>query len=514
MSDPKRTRPVLVIGATGYIGGHLVPKLLELGYTVRVMGRSMSKLESRPWAAHPRLEAVQGDVLDIDPLKRAIRGCWAAFYLVHSMNTPKRDFASLDRLGAKNMVEASTGSSLERIIYLGGLGNENDPTLSRHLRSRFEVARILRSGPVPVTTLRAAMIIGSGSASFEILRYLVDRLPVMLTPTWVHTPVQPICIRNVLNYLAGCLEHEETAGQEFDIGGPEVLTYERLIEIYAQAAGLRKRVIIPVSFISPRLSALWVSMATPVPAPLVQALIEGLLNKVVCRDDRICKIIPQDLLTCRQAVERALDKIDQQIVEACWTDAGEILPPEWSYCGDAPYAGGTVLTYGYKVRLKASPAEIWEHIVRIGGRTGWYYGGPLWRIRGSMDKLIGGTSLRRGRRHPKKLYVGDALDFWRVLEVSAPFRLLLLSEMKLPGEAILEFKICPAGQGECELQQIARFLPRGFCGLLYWYSLYGAHQWLFKGMLRTIAREVGKPVEKGPERFEPTSHSHLVSPPD
>ena len=267
MSDPKKTRPVLVIGATGYIGGRLVPKLLELGYTVRVMGRSMSKLESRPWATHPRLEAVQGDMLDLSSIRRAVRGCWATFYLVHSLNAPRHDFAYLDRLAAWNMVEASVGSTLERIIYLGGLGDENDPTLSKHLRSRLEVARILRSGPVPATTLRAAMILGSGSASFEILRYLVDRLPVMVTPPWVHTPVQPVCIRNVLNYLVGCLEHEETVGQAFDIGGPEILTYERLIKIYAQAAGLRKRVVIPVSFISPRLSALWISLVTPVPAP-------------------------------------------------------------------------------------------------------------------------------------------------------------------------------------------------------------------------------------------------------
>ncbi len=208
-------------------------------------------------------------------------------------------------------------------------------------------------------------------------------------------------------------------------------------------------------------------------------------------------------MTCRQAIERAIEMIEQQRVEACWTDAGELLPPEWAYYGDDSYAGGTVLTCAYKVRLKASPEEIWEQITRIGGRTGWYYGGPLWRIRGWLDRLFGGTSLLRGRRDPRTLYVGDALDFWRVLEVVAPFRLLLLSEMKLPGEAILEFKIYPVGRGECELQQVARFLPRGFTGLLYWYSLYSAHRFLFKGMLRTIAKEVGKPMVKGPERFEP-----------
>ncbi|MHC1727659.1 MAG: SDR family oxidoreductase [Syntrophobacteraceae bacterium] len=503
MFDPKKTRPVLVIGATGYIGGRLVPKLLELGYTVRVMVRSLSRLESRPWSTQPRLDPVQGDMLDVNSLKNAVRGCWAAFYLAHSMNAPKSDFAYLDRLAAWNMVEASGGSTLERIIYLGGLGEEKDPTLSKHLRSRLEVARILCSGPVPVTALRAAMILGSGSASFEILRYLVDRLPVMLTPPWVHTPVQPICIRNVLNYLVGCLENEEVVGQVFDIGGPEILTYERLIKIYAQAAGLRKRIVIPVSFISPHMSALWIALVTPVPAQLAAALCEGLLNKVVCMDERIRKIIPQELMTCLQAIERAIEKIELQRVETCWTDAGEQFPPEWRYCGDAPYAGGTVLACAYRVRLKTSPREIWEHIVRIGAQTGWYFAGPLRRIRGWMDKLIGGTGLQRGRRDPMTLYVGDTLDFWRVLEVSAPFRLLLLSEMKLPGEAILEFRICPVGRGECELQQIARFLPKGFLGLLYWFSLYGAHRLLFKGMLRTIVREIGKPLVKGPERFAP-----------
>ena len=329
-----------------------MPKLLEQGHTVRVMGRSMSKLESRPWATHPSSRPVQGDVLDVNSLKRAVRGCWAAFYLVHSMNAPRRDFAYLDRLAAGNMVEASGGSALERLIYLGALGDENDPTLSRHLRSRLEVAGILHSGAVPATTLRAAMILGSGSAAFEILRYLVDRLPVILTPLRVHTPVQPICIRNVLNYLAGCLECEQTVGQAFDIGGPEIVTYERLVKIYAQAASLRKRVVIPVPFISPRLGALWISLLTPVPAPLARALIEGLMNKVVCRDERIRKIIPQELLSCRQAIDLALERIEQHRVEACWTDAGELRPPEWSYCGDEPYAGGTVLACAYRVRLK------------------------------------------------------------------------------------------------------------------------------------------------------------------
>lgn len=498
-----RTEPVLVIGATGYVGGRLVPRLLEAGYRVRALGRSLAKLSSRPWSAHPQVELVEGDVLDATALQKAVEGCWAAFYLVHSMVSAARDFAEKDRRSAENMVRAAAKAGLERIIYLGGLGRPDDPSLSKHLRSRHEVARILQEGPVPATILRAAMILGSGSASFEILRYLVDRLPVMLTPTWVHTPVQPISIRNVLIYLQGCLEHDETIGQTFDIGGPEVLTYETLIEMYAEVAGLRRRIIIPVPWITPRLSSLWIHFITPIPASLAGPLTEGLLNRVVCLDNRITTIIPQELMDCRSTIERAIEKIEQHIVEACWTDAGALLPPEWVYLGDAEYAGGTIRECGYRIVLRARPEEIWEHIVRIGGKTGWYYGGPLWRIRGLLDRALGGMGLRRGRRDPVRLYVGDALDFWRVLDVAPPYRLLLLSEMKLPGEAILEFKITPWKDGESELRQLARFVPRGVVGILYWYSLCVFHRWLFKGMLKTIARAVGTPLLIGPERYTP-----------
>lgn len=498
-----RDEPILVLGSTGYVGGRLVPRLLESGYRVRVMGRSIAKLKSRPWASHPWVETCKGDMLDPASLRRAIRGCWAAYYLVHSMNDPRMDFEEADRRAAFNMITAAEGSSLERIIYLGGLGDASRQPLSKHLRSRKEVAEILGSGKVPLTFFRAAMILGSGSASFEILRYLTDRLPVIIAPPWVRTPVQPISIRNVLNYLAECLKYDSTIGQTFDIGGPDVLTYEKLIELYAEIAGLRKRLIVLATFLTPRLSALWIHLVTPVPASIARPLAEGLVNEAVCREHRIRSIIPQELMDCRSTIQRALEKIAQQTVEACWTDAGALLPPEWTYCGDEVYAGGTIMKCGYKVLLKASPEEVWEPIVRIGGQTGWYYAEPLWRARGWLDKLFGGTSLRRGRRHPSTLYVGDALDFWRVLDVAPPYRLLLLSEMKLPGRAILEFKVIPAGNGLTELQQLSRFLPQGFLGLLYWYGLYGAHQWLFKGMLRTIAKAAGRQVIKGPERFTP-----------
>ncbi len=496
-------KPVLILGATGYIGGRLVPRLLEAGYRVRVMARSLAKLQCRPWGGHPLLEMVEGDALDPAALKKACEGCGVAFYLIHSMISAEGKFAHADRESAQNMVAAAAEAGLERIIYLGALGNPDDPKLSKHIRSRHEVGKIFESGPVPATVLRAAMILGSGSASFEMLRYLVDRLPVMLTPAWVRTPVQPIGIGNVLEYLQGCLENEETVGKSFDIGGPEILTYEQLIHIYAEVAGLPRRRIIPIPVLSPYLSALWIHIITPVPASIAQPLAEGLANEVVCQENRIRSIIPIKLKDCRETIRLALEKTRQQRVETCWTDAGALLPPEWTYCGDAQYAGGTILECGHRIRLQASAEEIWEHVVRIGGETGWYFGDLLWKVRGTLDRLVGGTGLRRGRRHPSQLYTGDALDFWRVLEVDAPHRLLLLAEMKTPGEAILEFKLTPMGENQTELQQLSRFLPRGLLGILYWYILYPFHVWIFGGMLRTLSKNIGKPILKGPERFTP-----------
>lgn len=495
-------KPVLVTGATGYVGGRLVPQLLGSGYRVRVVGRSLSKLRCRPWAAEPNVELAEADVLDGEALTRASEGCWAAFYLVHSMNPQTKNFARTDRAAAQNMVKAAASARLRRIIYLGGLGTD-DPTLSEHLRSRTEVARILQSGPVPATFLRAAMILGSGSASFEILRYLVERLPVMTTPRWVRTPVQPIAIRNVLNYLQGCLEHDEVEGGTFDIGGPDVLTYQALMQIYAEEAGLAKRWIIPVPVLTPRLSSYWIHLVTPVPASLARPLTEGLRNPVVCQENRIRSIIPQPLLSCREAIRLALEKVKQQRIDTCWTDAGAPQVPEWNYCGDASYAGGTVLECGYRALLKANPEELWRPVKGIGGSRGWYFADSLWWLRGLMDRLAGGVGLRRGRRHPDELYAGDALDFWRVLDVEEQRRLLLLAEMKLPGEAILEFRIHSAGDEGTEIQQMSRFLPRGLAGILYWYALYPLHRWIFKGMLKKIALAAGRPILEGPERFAP-----------
>lgn len=492
------TKPILVTGATGYIGGRLVPKLLEQGYRVRAMGRSLAKLNARPWANHPLAELAEGNVLDERSLVQAIEGCYSAFYLVHSMLADPKGYTETDRLAAQNMARVSAAGGLEHIIYLGGLGSTEDPDLSVHLQSRHEVAQILQAGPVPITFLRAAMILGSGSASFEILRYLVDRLPVMITPRWVRNSVQPIAITNVLNYLQGCLEHEETKGQTFDIGGPEVVSYRQLFDIYAEEAGLPHRMIIPVPVLSPKLSSYWIHLVTPVPASIARPLAEGLRNPVICKEHRIKKIIPQELLDCRQTIRLALDKVKQQQVDTCWTDSGTAIPPEWTYCGDAKYAGGTILRCSYRVQIHATPEEVWKPVIQIGGETGYYFGNCLWKLRGWMDRIIGGIGFRGGRRNPRHIGVGDALDFWRVIKLEPPHSLKLLAEMKLPGEAVLEFHIVPQEDGKVELRQTAKFLPRGLGGIVYWYSLYPIHQWIFKGMLKGIAEAVAKPVIKGP----------------
>lgn len=497
-----RNKPVLVSGATGYVGGRLVPLLLEAGYRVRVLGRSLTKLRSRAWAEHANLEMAKADFLDYDSLRKAAEGCWAAFYLVHSMNPRHKDFAQADRNAAQNMAKAASAMGLERIVYLGGLGIEGE-TLSKHLRSRMEVARILQSGDVPTTFLRAAMILGSGSAAFEMMRYLVERLPIMITPRWLQNPVQPIAIRNVLGYLKGCLEHDETKGGTFDIGGPDVLTYKQLMEIYAETAGLKKRWILPAPVLTPRLSSYWIHLITPVPSHLAKPLAEGLRNPVVCRENRIRSIIPQRLLSCRETVALALGKVKEHCVDTCWADAAPITYPEWAQCGDAPYAGGTVVESGYRVVVDTTPDQLWKTIVRIGGENGWYSSRMLWVFRGLMDRIMGGMGLQRGRPHEDRLRPGDPLDFFRVIHVRAPEHLSLISEMKLPGEAILEFSLHALPEGGTELQQLSRFLTRGVAGLAYWYLLYPFHQYVFKEMLKGIAHSGRNRILMGPDRFAP-----------
>jgi len=507
MSEPINARgisrngeaPVLVTGATGYVGGRLVSRLLDSGYRVRVVGRSLSKLRSRPWGMHPNLEIFAADALDAKALSQGAQGCRVGFYLIHSMNPRQKDFAAADREAARNMAAAAARGGLERIIYLGGLGDA-DRSLSKHLRSRMEVARILQEGPVPATVLRAAMILGSGSASFEILRYLVEHLPIMTTPRWVQNPVQPIAIRNVLGYLQGCLEHEETAGATFDIGGPDVLTYHGLMDIYAEEAGLAKRLVIPLPVLTPRLSAYWIHLVTPVPAHIARPLAEGLRNPVVCREDRIRAIIPQALLNCREAIRLALGRTQRACVDTCWTDAGAIPAPEWLQEGDATYAGGTLLRSAYRMVLDGSSDAAWKAVQAIGGETGWYSADVLWRIRGILDRMVGGVGLRRGRRDPQTLRIGDAVDFFRVLDIQEGRFLQLLAEMRFPGEATLEFRIQSLPGNRTGLEQHSRFLPKGLAGLLYWYVLLPFHVMVFKGMLKGIARATGMRILEVPRR--------------
>ena len=508
------SKPILVTGATGYVGGRLIPALLEAGYRVRAMGRSLDKLGCRPWARHQQIELVQGDVLDRESLEKACRGCWAAYYLVHSMIAQKEKYVEADRQAARNMVDAAVSAGLERMIYLGGLAEARKAPLSKHLQSRLEVADILQSGPVPTTDLRAPMILGSGSASFEILRYLVEHLPVMTTPRWVFSQNQPIAISNVISYLVGCLEHDETVGETLDIGGPDVLTYRELLDIYAEEARLPKRWVIPVPVLTPTLSAHWIQLISPVPASIALPLTEGLTSAAVCTENRIQSIIPQKLLSCREAIRLALERIKQAQVDTCRADAGKLLTPEWAHCGDADWAGGTLMRCGYRIKIDATVEEVWDPIGKIGGRNGYYFAEPLWRLRGWIDRLAGGTGLGRGRSSLSGLSVGDAVDFWRVLQVEPPYRLMLRSEMKTPGDALLEFEITALGSGRSELKMVSRFLPKGLAGIVYWYVFYPFHQWVFFGMLKSIAKLTGKTLSYPSERFTPKLHTRCALPPN
>lgn len=478
---------ITVLGATGYVGGRLVAKLLADGHQVIATGRSREKLQSRFWANHERVQLVEVDIHDPDSLRRALAKADMAYYLVHSMNPQSKDFEKDDRIAANNMVRISTQCDIKRIMYLGGLG-ERSKSLSKHLKSRHEVEEILKSGPVPVTTFRAAMIIGSGSASFEILRYLVERLPVMVTPRWVKTPNQPIAIRNVVEYLAGVVHHEQTRGETYDIGGSEVVTYLDLMRLYAEEAGLKKRFVIPVPVLTPKLSSLWIHFVTPVPSYIARPLAEGLKNPVVCQDHRLREIIPQELLDCREAIRRALLRVQENDVSSHWCDAGQIPAYAVVQQGDPKWAGGTLLEDRRQRRVNASAQSVWTIVSRIGGKTGWYHGTWLWLLRGFIDRLVGGVGATRGRRDPDNIAVGDILDFWRVTHVDEHKHLSLSAEMKLPGLARLEFKISPIDDHSCEFVQHAQFQPRGLFGLCYWYALIPLHEYIFGGMIKKIAR--------------------------
>ncbi|RPJ40361.1 MAG: DUF2867 domain-containing protein, partial [Candidatus Latescibacterota bacterium] len=379
-------KTVFVAGATGYIGGRLVPRLLDAGYAVRCLARSRLKLESRPWTARPGVTIVEGDAASDAALLAGMRGAAYAYYLVHSMMAAGRSYAERDLELAGRFARAAARAGVRRIVYLGGLGETGDG-LSEHLASRRDVEAALRSTGVPVTVLRAAMIIGSGSASFEILRYLVERLPVMVTPRWVRTEAQPIAIRNVLHYLVAALDVPETAGKTLDIGGPDVLPYDAILRVMAEELGLRRRVVIPVPVLTPRLSSLWIHLVTPVSHRMARPLAEGLRNRVVCRDNEALRLMPQELLSVQGSIRAALGRTGSGGVETSWTDAGP-LP------GDPAWAGGASFEDRRSVVLRADPERVYRSVCRIGGGNGWYAADSLWRIRGFLDRLVGGPGLR------------------------------------------------------------------------------------------------------------------------
>jgi uncharacterized protein YbjT (DUF2867 family) len=473
--------PVLVTGATGYIGARLVPRLIEAGYSVRCLARHPSKLASRAWSTSPHVTVVEGDLATTEDLASLMRGCGAAFYLAHPMASAGDDDAARDAHAASRFATAASEANLARIVYLGGFGDES-VEFGSHRGSRSDVAHILARGDVPVTLFRAAMILGSGSASFEVLRHLVERLPLMFTPSWVNTRSQPIAVRNVLHYLVACLAEPLTVGRELDIGGVDILRFQDLIRLMAEARGLPRRVIIPVPGVGPWLSALWIGLVTPVSREIVLPLVASLRHPTVCQSDEAAKLMPQRLLTAREAIDAALLKVEQHEVESIWSAAGAIP-------GDPDWAGDKSFVDRRTTIVHASAADAFRAACRVGGGHGWYSAAFLWRLRGWLDELAGGPGLKRGRRNPDTLAYGDAVDFWRVTSVDPGRHLRLRAEMKLPGEALLEFTIRPAEQAhECSLEQTATFIPRGLLGLAYWYAMVPFHAAIFNQMLRGIRR--------------------------
>lgn len=476
---PTDAPPVFLTGATGYIGGRLARWLLTAGWRIRCAVRSPAKLASRPWITGPQVEVVDVDLTDRAALVQAMRGCGVAYYLVHSLLAAGEDFAREDRQLAQVFAAAAGEAGLERIIYLGGLG-ETGVALSEHLSSRREVEEALAGGPVPVTVFRAAMILGSGSASFEILRYLVERLPMMIAPRWVKTECQPIAVRNVLFYLVACLSVPATRGQTLDIGGPDILSYRALVQSMARAAGLRSRIVVALPLVTPRLSAWCIHLFTPVTERFARPLAEGMRNRVVCRDDRAVRLMPQRLLPVEEAITLAITRVQDDEVETRWSDAGP-MP------GDPDWTGGTVFSDQRTLLVAAAPDRIFRAVCRVGGAHGWYGSDWLWRARGFLDRLVGGPGMRGGRRDQERLVVGDTVDFWRVTSCVDDRRLELTAEMRLPGDARLEFLIESTDAG-ARLVQTARFRPRGLAGILYWYAMVVPHAVIFPRIVHGIAR--------------------------
>jgi uncharacterized protein YbjT (DUF2867 family) len=479
----------LVTGATGYIGGRLVPELLAAGHRVRVMTRSPERLRDHPWAAE--VEVARADATCPEEVAAACAGVDVVYYLIHALGSGP-EFEETDRRTARIMARAAKESGVGRLVYLGALVPVAEE-LSPHLRSRTEVADILLASGVPTAVLRAAIVLGSGSASFEMLRYLTERLPVMVTPRWVHSRIQPIAVRDVLRYLVGCAGLPSSVSRCFDIGGPDVMSYAEMMQRYAAVAGLARRRILPVPLFTPSLSSHWVGLVTPVPAGIARPLVESLRNTVVCGEHDIAGFVPdppEGLLGFDEAVRLALQRVRDSAVATRWASASVPGAPSGPLPTDPSWAGGSLYVDERTRATTATPDQVWRIVEGIGGDNGWYSFALAWTVRGWLDRLAGGVGLRRGRRDPHRLFVGDALDFWRVEERDAARLLRLRAEMRLPGLAWLEFHVehADAPGGTTVLRQRATFAPRGLAGHLYWWAIAAFHGIVFGGMVRGIVR--------------------------
>jgi uncharacterized protein YbjT (DUF2867 family) len=477
---------VLIVGASGYIGARLVPLLRARGHDLVLMSR-----DARPLAARfPDARVVAADLLDPGSLAPALEGVEVAYYLAHSMGAGEAGFAERDRRAAANFAEAASRAGVGRIVYLGGLGDDA-AGLSHHLASRHETGAELAAHGVPVTEFRAAVIIGSGSASFEILRHLTERLPIMITPRWVGTRCQPLGIRDVLDYLAGALDHPEVTGI-VEIGGPDVLSYGDMMRTYARLRGLR-RLMIPVPVLTPRLSSYWVSLVSPVPAGIARPLIEGLRNEVVVREAGPAAAFGLRPLPYAEALQLAFDRTDRHDVESTWFDA--LATPDKASLSSLTSREGMIVERRQR-EVAASPERLFAEVEGVGGDAGWPYANLLWRVRGLLDRAVGGVGMRLGRRDPGRLRVGDALDFWRVEEVRRPTLLRLRAEMKVPGRAWLQYDVVATAAGS-RLVQTAFFEPKGLPGLAYWYALYPVHGLIFRGTVRELATRATRSPARG-----------------
>jgi uncharacterized protein YbjT (DUF2867 family) len=469
---------VLLTGASGYVGVRLLRALEKQGVRVRCLARRPDFLAGR---LSPTTEVAAGDVLDPSSLDRALVGVHTAYYLVHSMGATTQ-YEELDRRGARNFGTAARRAGVKRIIYLGGLG-EDGPRLSSHLRSRHEVGRLLGEAGVPVLEFRASIVIGSGSLSFEMIRSLVERLPVMITPRWVSVMAQPIGITDLLSYLVAGLSLPEGMEGVYEIGGADQMSYGGLMREYARQRGL-KRWFISVPVLTPYLSSLWLGLVTPVYARVGRKLIDSIRQPTVVRDPKAREIFQITPMTARDAMALALRNEDSEMAATKWCDALSSVGPGKQ---EVPRRFGNRIVDSRHVKVPVPPAQAFDPIARIGGDRGWYFAQGLWRLRGFLDLLVRGPGLRRGRRNPVSLSVGDALDFWRVEVFEPNHRLRLKAEMRLPGRAWLEFEVRPEGDGSI-IRQTALFDPVGLGGLAYWYGLYPIHRWIFSGMLKAIAK--------------------------